>query len=181
MPTSRLVALFCKQLQLGRLCGQFRCQFVLNSTEGVDGGNVMTGFFWCLWMEWTKPYHSINFVTVHDGFTMYDLFSYEERQNDCGLLNPICCDDPFSAWCDTESGEEHNNSYNWMQRNHETSANAKSLCGNDVLSWHANDSWWRRMDAYSIRKQQRVFYMVGQRMELVPMGRMAKHNTKLSF
>ena len=38
----------------------------------------------------------------------------KKRQNECGLLNPICCDDPFSAWCDTESGEEHNRSYNWM-------------------------------------------------------------------
>ena len=65
-----------------------------------------------------KPYHSINFVTVHDGFTMYDLFSYTEKQNDCGLLNPICCDDPFSAWCDTDSGEEHNRSYDWNGREH---------------------------------------------------------------
>ena len=54
------------------------------------------------------PFHSINFVTVHDGFTMYDLFSYDEKQNECGLLNPKCCDDPLSVWCDTQSGEEHN-------------------------------------------------------------------------
>ena len=60
-----------------------------------------------------RPYHSINFVTAHDGFTMYDMFSYAEKQNECGLLNPICCDDPYSAWCDTESGESHNRSYDW--------------------------------------------------------------------
>ena len=88
-------------------------RFVLNSTEGVDGGNVMTGSSGVYGWNGRKPYHSINFVTVHDGFTMYDLFSYGEKQNDCGLLNPICCDDPFSAWCDTGSGEEHNRSYNW--------------------------------------------------------------------
>ena len=94
--------------------GSSDAKFVLNSTEGVDGGNVMTGSSGVYGWNGRKPYHSINFVTVHDGFTMYDLFSYEEKQNDCGLLNPICCDDPFSAWCDTESGEEHNRSYNWM-------------------------------------------------------------------
>ena len=87
--------------------------FVLNSTEGVDGGTVMTGSQPVYGWNGRKPHHSVNFVTVHDGFTLYDLFSYDERQNDCGLLNPKCCDDPLSVWCDTESGEVHNRSRNW--------------------------------------------------------------------
>lgn len=91
--------------------------FVLNSTEGVDGGSVMTGSEAVYGWNGRKPYHSINFVTVHDGFTLYDLFSYEERQNDCGLLNPVCCDDPMSVWCDDESGELHNRSRNWGDEN----------------------------------------------------------------
>ncbi len=28
-----------------------------------------------------QPYHSINFVTSHDGFTMNDLVSYEQKHN----------------------------------------------------------------------------------------------------
>jgi len=28
-----------------------------------------------------NPYHSINFITSHDGFTMFDLVSYREKQN----------------------------------------------------------------------------------------------------
>tara|TARA_B100000959_G_scaffold287499_1_gene373102 strand:- start:229876 stop:231939 length:2064 start_codon:yes stop_codon:yes gene_type:complete len=28
-----------------------------------------------------KPYHSINFITCHDGFTLYDLFAYNEKHN----------------------------------------------------------------------------------------------------
>lgn len=91
--------------------GEYR--FVLNSTEGIDGGNVMTGSSDVYSWNDRKPYHSINFITVHDGFTLYDLFSYTEKQNECGLLNPICCDDPYSAWCDPESGENHNRSYDW--------------------------------------------------------------------
>ena len=75
---------------------------MLNSTEGVDGGTVMTGSQPVYGWNGRKPHHSVNFVTVHDGFTLYDLFSYDERQNDCGLLNPKCCDDPLSVWCDTE-------------------------------------------------------------------------------
>ena len=28
------------------------------------------------------PYHSVNFITSHDGFTLYDLVSYEEKHNE---------------------------------------------------------------------------------------------------
>lgn len=91
--------------------------FVLNRTEGVDGGAVMTGSEPVYGWNGRKPYHAINFITVHDGFTLYDLFSYNEKQNDCGLLNPVCCDDPMSVWCDDESGENHNRSRNWGDEN----------------------------------------------------------------
>jgi glycogen operon protein len=29
-----------------------------------------------------RPYQSINFVTAHDGFCLYDLVSYNERHNE---------------------------------------------------------------------------------------------------
>ena len=87
--------------------------FVLNSTEGVDGGSVITGSEAVYGHNGRKPYHSVNFITVHDGFTLYDLVSYDHKQNGCGLLNPKCCDDPLSVWCDEESGEENNRSHNW--------------------------------------------------------------------
>ena len=74
--------------------------FGLNSTEGVDGGTVMTGSQAVYGWNGRQPYHSINFVTAHDGFTLYDLFSYDEKQNGCGLLNPVCCDAPMSVWCE---------------------------------------------------------------------------------
>ncbi len=89
--------------------------YVLNSSEGdgVDGGSVITGSSPLYADEGRRPYHSINFITSHDGFTLYDLVSYDEKQNGCGLLNPKCCDDPMSVWCDDESGETHNRSHNW--------------------------------------------------------------------
>ena len=55
---------------------------------------------------------TLDFITVHDGFTMYDLFSYNQN-NGCGLLNPVCCEAPLSVWCDTESGDSHNRSRDW--------------------------------------------------------------------
>jgi isoamylase len=89
--------------------------FLLNYTEGLDGGAVITGSNATYAWNGRKPYHSVNYVTCHDGFTMYDLFSYDEKQNGCGLLNPICCDDPNSVWCDSTSGESNNRSRDWGQ------------------------------------------------------------------
>ena len=87
----------------------------LNSTEVKDGGFFLTGSF--DWYSWNgrKPYHSVNFVTIHDGFTMYDVFSYGVKQNKCGPLNPVCCDTPFSPFCDRDSGENNNRSRDWGQ------------------------------------------------------------------
>lgn len=46
-----------------------------------------------------KPYHSINFVTAHDGFTMWDLVSYNEKHNHGNGEH-------------NNDGENHNNSWN---------------------------------------------------------------------
>lgn len=89
-------------------------EYALNSAEsGIDGGGVITGTQARYANNGRLPYHSTNFVTCHDGFTMYDLVSYDEKQNFCGPLNPTCCDDPTSSWCETDSGESHNRSRDW--------------------------------------------------------------------
>ncbi len=88
--------------------------WVMNSAEnGADGGSVITGTEMRYGWNGRKPYHSVNFVTAHDGFTMYDLFSYNEKNNQCSPINPVCCDDPNSVWCDVNSGENHNRSRDW--------------------------------------------------------------------
>jgi isoamylase len=46
-----------------------------------------------------RPYASINFVTAHDGFTLRDLVSYNDKHNDANLD-------------DNSSGEDHNRSWN---------------------------------------------------------------------
>ena len=90
----------------------------MNSAEnGLDGGAVITGSSARYGWNGRKPYHTVNFVTAHDGFTMYDLFSFNEKNNNCGPLNPVCCDDPTSAWCDTASGENNNRSRDWGMDN----------------------------------------------------------------
>jgi len=49
--------------------------------------------------EGRRPYHSINFVTAHDGFTLHDLLSYNSKRNhDNGE--------------DNRDGDNHNDSWN---------------------------------------------------------------------
>jgi len=53
------------------------------------------------------PHKSLNFITVHDGYTMYDLFSYNEPRNACSPVNPVCCESPFSVWCEWSPHDAH--------------------------------------------------------------------------
>ena len=46
-----------------------------------------------------RPVASINFVTAHDGFTLRDLVSYNEKHNDANGDN-------------SNDGESHNRSFN---------------------------------------------------------------------
>ncbi|XP_072978813.1 isoamylase 3, chloroplastic isoform X1 [Typha angustifolia] len=50
-----------------------------------------------------KPYHSINFVIAHDGFTLYDLVSYNFKHNDAnGENGRDGCNDNYSWNCGFE-------------------------------------------------------------------------------
>jgi isoamylase len=49
--------------------------------------------------DYRKPTASINFITCHDGFTLYDLVSYNEKHNEANKEN-------------NQDGESHNRSWN---------------------------------------------------------------------
>ena len=50
-----------------------------------------------------KPYHSINFITCHDGFTLNDLVSYNEKHNSRNGENNNDGDNNNNSWnCGTE-------------------------------------------------------------------------------
>ena len=121
--------------------------WMLSSADPYDVGSVMTGTESSYGWNGRKPYHVVNFLTVHDGFTLYDWTSYDEKQNGCGLLNPICCDDPTSAWCDENSGETHNRSRNWgdedVKRQMMRNAFAAMLLSHGTPLILGGDEWMR--------------------------------------
>jgi len=75
--------------------------------ESVNGGEAITGSESLFGDDGRGPHHSVNFVTVHDGYTLYDLFSYDEPRNACSPVNPICCESPFSVWCEWQYHAAH--------------------------------------------------------------------------
>ena len=90
----------------------------LNSKEGpADLGYTMTGSHDTFAHNGRRPYHAMNFVTVHDGMTMYDLFSCNAKQNACSPVNTICCSEPESVWCQPNAGEDNNRSRDWGAAN----------------------------------------------------------------
>ncbi|HEX3067008.1 MAG TPA: glycogen debranching protein GlgX [Thermoanaerobaculia bacterium] len=92
---------------------------------------------------WTgrRPYASINFITAHDGFTLRDLVSYNEKHNEANGENGNDGADDNRAWnCGAEGpadDEEINELRSRQQRNFLTtlilSVGVPMICGGDEL------------------------------------------------
>jgi glycogen operon protein len=61
-----------------------------------------------------KPYASINFITSHDGFTLRDLVTYQEKRNHANLE-------------DNRDGDSHNNNWNCGIEGETTDPSVKAL------------------------------------------------------
>ena len=84
--------------------------------ENFNIGNAFTGSSALFGDDGRKPYHSINYLAAHDGFTIYDLMSYWDKQNGCSKINPVCCDNSNLQFCGLNSGSTDNRSRNWCQK-----------------------------------------------------------------
>ncbi|HUB06333.1 MAG TPA: alpha-amylase family glycosyl hydrolase [Myxococcales bacterium] len=85
----------------------------ITPASGATAGFFLDGSY--DFFEWNGrlPGASFNFVTIHDGFTMYDLFSYDTKVNGCGPLNPACCTGALNYYCSNPDGADNNISFNW--------------------------------------------------------------------
>ncbi|HRP70778.1 MAG TPA: hypothetical protein PLY93_14735, partial [Turneriella sp.] len=72
--------------------------YLLNGDSPIDFGGALTGSAAKFNETWDgrQPYHAVNKITAHDGFTMYDLLSYNGKRNGLGPLNPLGAD-PYSG------------------------------------------------------------------------------------
>jgi glycogen operon protein len=71
-------------------------------------GNLMTALYGSSdlfpddWANALRPYQSVNYITSHDGFTLYDLVSYSRRHNEANGHNNADGTNDFSHNCGVE-------------------------------------------------------------------------------
>ncbi|MDR0966251.1 MAG: glycosyl hydrolase [Myxococcales bacterium] len=117
----------------------------------IDGGGTLTGSAAIFGEsgDGRRPFHSVNFITVHDGMTLYDLVTYPQKVNGCGPLNPICCTSPESVYCNesANSGENNNRSRDWgsedMKRQMMRNFFAAMLVSHGTPLFFGGDEWMR--------------------------------------
>jgi glycogen operon protein len=62
-----------------------------------------------------EPYHSINFVTSHDGFTLLDLVSYDHKHNKANGENNIDGSNENFSWNCGQEGPTHSREINTLR------------------------------------------------------------------
>jgi len=93
-----------------------------------------------------KPYASINFITAHDGFTLQDLVSYQDKHNEAnGEDNRDGADDNNSANYGSEGPTDDQWIIDLRERQKRNliasllfSQGVPMICGGDELSWSHN-------------------------------------------
>lgn len=84
---------------------------------------------------------SVNFLTCHDGFTLYDLYSYNEKHNEKNGWNNTDGDNNGHSWnCDAE-GETDDPNVNGLRRRLIKNAFAALLCSRGPAMFFAGDEF----------------------------------------
>lgn len=84
---------------------------------------------------------SVNFMTCHDGFTLYDLYSYNEKHNEKNGLNNTDGDNNGHSWNCGAEGETDDPNVNGLRRRLIKNAFAALLCSRGQAMFFAGDEF----------------------------------------
>lgn len=84
---------------------------------------------------------SVNFLTCHDGFTLYDLFSYNEKHNEKNGWNNTDGDNNGHSWNCGAEGETDDPNVNGLRRRLIKNAFAALLCSRGPAMFFAGDEF----------------------------------------
>lgn len=84
---------------------------------------------------------SVNFMTCHDGFTLYDLYSYNEKHNEKNGWNNTDGDDNGHSWNCGAEGETDDPNVNGLRRRLIKNAFAALLCSRGPAMFFAGDEF----------------------------------------
>lgn len=84
---------------------------------------------------------SVNFLTCHDGFTLYDLYSYNEKHNEKNGWNNTDGDNNGHSWNCGAEGETDDPNVNGLRRRLIKNAFAALLCSRGTTMFFAGDEF----------------------------------------
>lgn len=84
---------------------------------------------------------SVNFLTCHDGFTLYDLYSYNEKHNEKNGWNNTDGDNNGHSWNCGAEGETDDPNVNGLRRRLIKNAFAALLCSRGPVMFFAGDEF----------------------------------------
>ena len=84
---------------------------------------------------------SVNFLTCHDGFTLYDLYSYNEKHNEKNGWNNTDGDNNGHSWNCGAEGETDDPNVNGLRRRFIKNAFAALLCSRGPAMFFAGDEF----------------------------------------
>ena len=84
---------------------------------------------------------SVNFMTCHDGFTLYDLYSYNEKHNEKNGWNNTDGDNNGHSWNCGAEGETDDPNVNGLRRRLIKNAFAALLCSHGPAMFFAGDEF----------------------------------------
>lgn len=84
---------------------------------------------------------SVNFMTCHDGFTLYDLYSYNEKHNEKNGWNNTDGDNSGHSWNCGAEGETDDPNVNGLRRRLIKNAFAALLCSRGPAMFFAGDEF----------------------------------------
>lgn len=84
---------------------------------------------------------SVNFMTCHDGFTLYDLYSYNEKHNEKNGWNNTDGDNNGHSWNCGAEGETNDPNVNGLRRSLIKNAFAALLCSRGPAMFFAGDEF----------------------------------------
>ena len=111
-----------------------------------------------------KPYASVNFVAAHDGFTLNDLVSYNDKHNEANLDDNRDGHDNNRSWNCGAEGPSDDPEVRALRARQKTQSAGHA----DVLAGHADAAVRRRNGPQPAREQQRL--LPGQRNQLAQLG-----------
>ena len=84
---------------------------------------------------------SVNFLTCHDGFTLYDLYAYNNKHNEANGWNNSDGDNNSNSWNCGEEGETDNPDIDKLRRRMVKNAFAALMCSRGPAMFFAGDEF----------------------------------------